>query len=477
MRAWSILLVALSAIAGAQVWEKPITPGLVYHMEIDPLTPRVIHALRFSPGSPTKAMTDLAGRTVYAETATKGRETISEIVAEQGAVAGINANYFPFTGKPLGAMVRSGELISVPTVPRACFGWSNSEGAGTFGIMSFHGAFESNGINGQIDNVDGDCPANGITLNTETTAFSLCKVPNVHVIVRIDQPEFSPNGTTVGVVQSMTADAPSFEVPKGCAVLVAQGSKVSAVTTLRPNDKIVFKFQSDGIDWRKVDQLVSGGPFLIKEGIIASDAEAEKFKDELTNKRHPRTAVGRTANGDFWFVAVDGRQPMSDGATIRELAEIMFKLGCRDAINLDGGGSTDMNLLGVNVNRPSDGVERPVANAILFFGPRSPKSAEPVSIDGPPTLDMNGTVTLHAFESGKPVPDADVIWSSQGSAWIDQGGLLKPVKPGPATVTAWIKGQIATKQVTIAGIPPKPPRTTPTSSRSGSRGGRKKGGG
>lgn len=468
----SLLVIAIAAHCGAQVWEKSIAPGLVYRMEIDSITPRVIHALRFSPGSPTKAMVDLAGKTVYEETATKGRLTVSEMVAEQGAIAGLNGDFFtPATGDPLGAMVRSGELVSIPAVPRASFGWSNSEGSGVFGIMNFRGSVQADGNEIRIDNVDGVCPQNGIALNSETAGFSLCKAPNVQVILRIDRAEFSPNGTTTGVVQGMNADEESTAVPRGCAVLVANGNKVSQLTSLRTGDKVVIRFQSDGIDWRKVDQLVSGGPFLVRDGQINPDAEAEKFRDEFTKQRHPRSAVGRTLNGDFWFVSVDGRQATSAGATIREMAEIMFTLGCRDAINLDGGGSTDMNVLGVNVNRPSEGGERPVASGIFFFGPRPAKIGEPLSIDGPANLDMKATVTLHAGVSGKIVPDADVIWGAQGAAWIDQGGLLKPLKPGVATVTAWVRGQVVSKQITVTGSAAKP-RVAPTGSRSGGRNGR-----
>ncbi len=476
MRRFSFLLLLLAGVAGAQVWEKPIAPGLVYRMEIDTAIPRVIHALRFTPGSPTKAMTDLAGHTVYAETAAKGCETVSQMVAEQGAIAGINASFFPYTGDPIGSMVRSGELVSTPAVNRACFGWTNEIGSGAFGFASFQGYCEVAGTSIQIDNVDGECPQNGITLNTETTAFSLAKSPNVHVFIRIDKADFSPNGTSTGVVQNMTADEVSVAVPKGFAVLVAQGNKIGQVTSLRPNDRVTIRFQSGGFDFSKIDQLVSAGPFLVRNGSIAPDADIERFRDDFTKQRHPRSAVGKTAAGDVWFVAVDGRQPTSDGATIAELAEVMLKLGCRDAINLDGGGSTDMNILGVTINRPSDGFERPVCNGIFFFGPKQPKSQIAVVIDGPATLDMNGTLTLHAVEGDKPVPDADVLWSAQGGAWIDQGGLLKPVKPGIATVSAWVHGQIVTKQIMVTGIPPKP-RAKPASSRAGDRGGRKTGGG
>ena len=470
-------LIALTGFSSAQIWEKPLAPGLVYHMEIDPSIPRVIHALRFSPGSPTKVMTDLAGKTVYEETASKGCETVSQMVAEQGAIAGINGNFFPYTGDPLGGMVRSGELVSIPTVPRACFGWSNVQGSGSFGIMSFHGSFQADGGEVQLDNVDGDCPKNGITINTESTGFSLCSTPNVHVMIRVDQADFTPNGTSTGTVQGLSSDEGSVAVPKGYAVLVAQGNKIPQVSSLRPNDKITIRFHSDGLDFNKIDQLVSGGPFLVRDGQLSPDSEAERFKDDFVKQRHPRSAIGRTANGDFWFVAVDGRQATSAGATITEMAEIMFKLGCRDAINLDGGGSTDMNVFGVNVNRPSENGERPLASGIFFFGPRSPKSAGQASIDGPATVDMKATVTLHAIEPNKAVADADVIWSAQGNAWIDQGGLVKPLKPGTATVTAWINGQVVTKQLTVTGSPIKAARSKTTPSRSGDRSGRKKGGG
>jgi exopolysaccharide biosynthesis protein len=53
--------------------------------------------------------------------------------------------------------------------------------------------------------------------------------------------------------------------------------------------------------------------------------------------------------------------------TLYELARFMKEIGCRDGINLDGGGSTAMVVGGRLVNLPADGVERPVQNALLVF--------------------------------------------------------------------------------------------------------------
>ena len=89
--------------------------------------------------------------------------------------------------------------------------------------------------------------------------------------------------------------------------------------------------------------------------------------------RHPRTAVGIAANGKrVILVVVDGRRAgYSDGMTLRELAGLMMSLGARDALNLDGGGSTTMAVTNPEtgalevVNRPSDATgERTVGDAL-----------------------------------------------------------------------------------------------------------------
>jgi len=75
---------------------------------------------------------------------------------------------------------------------------------------------------------------------------------------------------------------------------------------------------------------------------------------------HPRTALGLDAAGQvMWLVVVDGRQRnYSEGMSTPELARYMRSLGCWNAVNLDGGGSSIMMVAdreGVPevVNRPS----------------------------------------------------------------------------------------------------------------------------
>lgn len=96
------------------------------------------------------------------------------------------------------------------------------------------------------------------------------------------------------------------------------------------------------------------------------------------DKRHPRTAIGVSADGRIaYVVAIDGRSSSSVGVTLAELADYMISIGAANAINLDGGGSTafifapegESTLL---TNKPSDGKFRPVA-VNLGFRPRENK--------------------------------------------------------------------------------------------------------
>ena len=120
----------------------------------------------------------------------------------------------------------------------------------------------------------------------------------------------------------------------------------------------------------EAEDIVTTGPMLL----VGGECEPVK-KDGFNTARHPRTAVGRRADGTVVLVVADGRNELAAGLTMAELQQVMAALGCRDAINLDGGGSTTMVVRGAVVNHPSDNGqfdvdgERPVANAIVISLP------------------------------------------------------------------------------------------------------------
>nr|WP_285719375.1 phosphodiester glycosidase family protein [Pelosinus sp. IPA-1] len=76
--------------------------------------------------------------------------------------------------------------------------------------------------------------------------------------------------------------------------------------------------------------------------------------------------MGQTKDGHILLVVVDGRQEHSIGMTLLELALLMQEFGAVDAMNLDGGGSSEMVIKGKIINKPSDGRERYVGDALII---------------------------------------------------------------------------------------------------------------
>jgi exopolysaccharide biosynthesis protein len=120
-------------------------------------------------------------------------------------------------------------------------------------------------------------------------------------------------------------------------------------------------------------EAVGGRPVLVRDSAIAS--EVDTFGSKSFRERNPRTAAGIAHNGRRLILAVvDGREYQNAGMTLREMAALMLALGARDAINLDGGGSTTMVVAQRGaagslriVNHPSDKEgERAVGDALAI---------------------------------------------------------------------------------------------------------------
>jgi hypothetical protein len=114
--------------------------------------------------------------------------------------------------------------------------------------------------------------------------------------------------------------------------------------------------------WKKVT-AVGGGPTLISNGFIRITNEEERmFTGKAIHDRHPRTAMGYTATGELIILSVQGRFPgLAEGATLVQEATILKELGCFEALNLDGGGSSCLLINGKETITPSDRAgQRPV---------------------------------------------------------------------------------------------------------------------
>lgn len=121
----------------------------------------------------------------------------------------------------------------------------------------------------------------------------------------------------------------------------------------------------------KEKNIMTAGPMLLRQGEMVPQRDDRSF----VTKRHNRTALGIRPDGTTVILVADGRfKHCAEGLSLTELERVMRWLGCSDAINLDGGGSSTMYIKDSGVvNYPSDNHrhdhdgQRPVSNAIILL--------------------------------------------------------------------------------------------------------------
>ena len=148
--------------------------------------------------------------------------------------------------------------------------------------------------------------------------------------------------------------------------------------------------------------IMGCGPLLIVVGVIPS-AHFGSIGSHCTS-RHPRSAVGVTPDDRLILLTVDGRTELAAGMTCQELAEVMWELGCMDALNLDGGGSTTLWGEG----EPYNGVLNfPSDNGFYDrAGERSCSNAIAVESTPPSPREWDGRVTGKVFS---PIMDPGAL--------------------------------------------------------------------
>ena len=113
-----------------------------------------------------------------------------------------------------------------------------------------------------------------------------------------------------------------------------------------------------------------------------------------------------------------------------------------------------MNVLGVTVNRPSDGKERAVADGVVFLGPRPHPEADGLTLSAPKTITVGSK--SHAVIHGRSpdrISNINVVWGCTGACAIDQEGNLRALAPGLARIQASVQGRVLSARVTVT--PPK----------------------
>ena len=284
-------------------------------------------------------------RPVLSNDSVAGIEPLSEMAARNpDAVAMINGPYYMRSGEILGLLKIDRTLVSTPDMPRTSFGVL-PDGKIIFDTPAYSGYVElPDKSKVPIDGVNrGRGESELILYNTYFAYWTLTAGGGKEYIVR--------DGKIIDIRDDNSV------IPEGAVVLSVSGRQAWLMADLKIGDPIKI-VQTLGPVWDKVVQAVGAGPCLVKNGEPYVTTVGEEFGSDVAGGRAPRSALGLTRDGKALLVVVDGRRRGSVGFTLTELAQFMLEQGAVEAMNLDGGGSSQMMIGSQIVNTPSDGRER-----------------------------------------------------------------------------------------------------------------------
>ncbi len=260
---------------------------------------------------------------------------ISNIAQRENAIAAINGGYFkPQTGVPLGTLMINKKIYTSPIYDRVALGIFD-EGYGMARVR-LKASVDTNIGGLKIDNVN-----QPRMLSTHTIVYTR------------DWGETTPTSPKYGSqlvidrgkLVKITTD--SVQIPQNGFVVVGPAKKIDTISKAKK-----FKLNLKTIpEWKDVNHIIGGGPYLVRNGEVFVDMTAQKLS--AIGGRNPRTAIGYTKDNHLIMLTADGREGSSIGLTLMELAYLMKEFGCVNAMNLDGGGSTVMYVQGQVVNKPA----------------------------------------------------------------------------------------------------------------------------
>lgn len=445
-----------------------LAPGVTHERLRDPSGPFVANVTRVVLSAASSPDTVLGGgRLGVLETPTK-------LARRASAVAAINGDYFGGSGRPLHALATDGRLIQSEQLPGRAVGLTRDGLRAPMGFPQLLVTAEN--LTSASTPTATVTPATGATLRatptatvgpsaTPTPAPTTPATPTapptpVNSVVVDRWNAGPPTGSAVSAYTAATSDQPPYDscyavleptsvsgeasdgsiqsnqrvTARDCQVgYVPAASASGQVLTALPNNAgaVALTAFQPGADVRlrsklgfaNAVDLVGGTPQLVVDGGLAVAGDLDGDGSSFF-QRQPRTAVGVTSDGTMLLVVVDGRQPgYSVGMTLRELSSFMLSLGARNAMNLDGGGSSAMWVNGLVVNQPSDGSERVIADALVVLPGADPGE---VALGTAPALPAQRATAASrtagwSLESNDPAGTGGLT-----AALLHQGAFLPP---------------------------------------------------
>ncbi|RKX46533.1 MAG: hypothetical protein DRP27_01110 [Thermotogae bacterium] len=280
-----------------------------------------------------------------------GGEKVTDMVARTGAIAGLNGGYFdPATMFPIGFIVKDGHVLHLPFSVRPVF-LKTKDGKYQIRRVRYEMNIRLGTVLFYVKGVN--TPAKGDAL-LFTSEYS-DEIPS-----REGFQYFVGNGTWIeakGYVQ---------RIESGKYVFMVSDKYAELLQAVRVGDPFRIIEISDLEGTREVDFAVEGGPLLIEDGSPVPNYAEEKalYSSYVTDSYAPRTVVGITNSGKIAFMTISGEKIR--GPNYDKLVELMLRYDFKDAMALDGGGSSVLVVKGQVVNK-NPNKEIPVPTGLLVF--------------------------------------------------------------------------------------------------------------
>ncbi len=452
----------------------PIASGIQYsHYTVTTAAgPLHIHHIRADLDNPTvRVGVGLAHNRLVSP-----NETVSSMAIRNGAVAGVNADFFDIhaTGMPLNIVVRDGELLRSPsrwvalaskkdgTAKIVRFKWAGTvalpETRETYSLDGYNTGLVSDGLLAVSDVWGGRVPMPEPGMRQAVVELTPASDLPVYIVKPGSVTPVTASPDRYFVKQVWQQQEYSGPFRKGEIFLVGRGSAADWVLAkMIIGGQVQVNLTTDP-DWHDLSDAVGGGPQLVRDGRIVDDPDAPASRER--DQRYPVVAVGIARDGrSLLVVEVDGRQPrFSIGLTQPQLAAYMQWLGASEAMAFDSGGSATVvaRLPGrphaTVVNSPSDGSERPVADALLLYSRAVPGQAATLLVNANQPLRLFATAAaplsvIGVDAQGNPVPALPplTITAPPHLAFVTPTGIVQAgarpgtgvlhVQSGPATGT------------------------------------------
>ncbi len=373
--AWLLLLlIAQAKPASAQlnydtVSVRQVSDGVVYYHLDETTKPWQIHVLEADLTNP-----QISIKTAKATNRLTGNQNVSDLSLQNSyeghrVVGAINGDFFDGNGVSIGHQIVNGELVSSlqsRNWSKIAFDEFNQpfiERFNTTGKVFIDG--ESTTLAG-VNSVRGE---NHLVLYNRFKGNSTNTNPWGTEFLLKPLSQWTINDTVNLEIVEVESLAGNMEITPDHVVLSAHGTSENFVSQLKVGDTLSLTVGIHPLENKKFTQLIGGFPKIVEDGqnyALAGYTE-EGGSATFATDRHPRTSAGFNADSTklFMFV-VDGRQSISVGVSLPELADIMMMFGVHTGLNLDGGGSSTMVVKREVINSPSGALQRTVSNALMI---------------------------------------------------------------------------------------------------------------